>query len=247
MHQPERSNCTPAITAEAAGAYGWGTAGATSTNQVFKRTAQMTVTGLPADAVITKLSVEIASANRDESVPQYYNTPTSFDPGHRSTQTRTQGICTTNYAQITGCDFTNQFQAVTGAVNTTATSRTLYRTSTPGRAREPGNGSTATIKLVETWTPRTWGDGQTRTSYTIRYEGDPRIANEMLTTDANGCKTFASLDVPICEQRYSNVVGPDHVPDAQIMIWDLYYWFEYTSGGRTDTASVHNVSRQGMT
>lgn len=233
--QPQsQSQCEPAITWTGGGGYDWGIANSNSTTQVLKQTAQVILTGLPSDAVITALRAEISFANRDEQQTNYRNSNTAFDPGHRSANTRNSGNCTTNYAQITGCDFTGLFQRRTGNVyDFTPLNIPFYRSSTPGAAWEPGNGSSATIALTRNWTDLEWSDGSTRRSWTVTYTGDPEIATSMMTTDAQGCKNFNSLDVPIMEFVYSNVVGPTVPASARIVEADVKFYVTATYGGRT--------------
>lgn len=233
--QPQsQSQCEPAITWTGGGGYDWGIANSSSTKQVLKQTAQVILTGLPSDAVITALRAEISFANRDEQQTDYWNANAAFDPGHRSANTRNSGNCTTNYAQITGCDFTGLFQRRTGNVyDFTPLNIPFYRSSTPGAAWEPDNGSTAKIALTRNWTDLEWSDGSTRRSWTVTYTGDPKIATSMMTTDAQGCKNFNSLDVPIMEFVYSNVVGPTAPASARIVEADVKFYVTATYGGRT--------------
>lgn len=244
------SRCDTTIAATGGNAYNWGIGynGYTGpTNQMYKQTSQFTVTDLPSDAVITGLKIDMVTANRNDGVDGHWDTDTAFDPGHKSASTRTAGTqCVTNYGSVgAGCDFTSLFSTFVGAISATPTRYTLYRTSTWGKAWEPINGSTATIKLTSNWVDKVWADGITRKSWTLTYTGDPKIANTMMSTDPDtGCKTFRSLDVPIFEVRYASVEGPHRDREVIGIPTEVNVTFTYTSGGTERILTKRGILNQ---
>lgn len=242
------SRCDTSITGTGGNAYNWGF-GRDYTgpvDQLYKFTSQMTVTDLPPDAEITGLKIDMITENRNDGVTGHWDTNTAFDPGHKSASTRTAGTqCITNYANVgAGCDFTSLFKEASRAMSTNPTGLTLYRTTTPGRAWEPINGSSATIRLTSNWTDTRWSDGITRKSWTLTYTGDPRIANEMLDEQNRGntgCKTFRSLDVPIFEVVYTGVQGPGHDRSNEGIPTDVIFTFSYRSGGQEHPLTFRGI------
>ncbi len=230
------SLCDPSLSAGGGMNYDWFTSTKStydSTQTQLLRTAHsMDVVGLPLDARITSLSIEIYMPNRVDNSsnpqPNWYDFG-AYDPGNRYASTNQRGECTTSYASITGCDFSSLYRHDVQQPLNVKTGYTLSQdqAGTPEWWRP--DVSDARVFLESNWTPYTFisdelgadnktrAGTKTRKAWKLVYEGDASAIpttesdpqySEAFALGGSGCKTFTGGVTPAFEVVYSGVKTP---------------------------------------
>ncbi|MDU1064818.1 MAG: hypothetical protein E7A56_08105 [Cutibacterium avidum] len=234
---PTTVTCTPDIGGTSGIAQDHGRVTHYGTEQAFVFAGSGDIHGLPQDATITAISLELWVQDYDE---RGEGVPAPNAP------------IVTNKGSFSGTDIGSVYSTSTGLAYGGSTCRPshandhfscpdnkdlLYnggrQTTGPMWDPRPNVGS-ATVSVTTGISNHTLSGPNTRKTYTgdvwkITYTGDPAIANSLLKTSNNGCKGFStsdSKDTPLVNVQWRGYSGS--AIDAVVV---YHFNVTYTSGG----------------
>lgn len=234
------SGCQAAMAVAGNASYNWGVSATDpkttkTTDQVLTISGGVSLSGLPADAVITNIAYTYWIENRNDSATNADGSsgghgPGIYDPGNSKASTRTSGSCSTSYSTVTGCSYTygasgSPLSAPPSGASTSA---------------NPFTSGTAKASLKTNWTDHTFYNGRKTKAWQFVYQGDATKAQALLTKDSTGCLTLAQQSTPVFTVTYTGVLQGAHA--EQTLQMDRTAIVTYTSGGNSYTLSKDVVS-----